>query len=208
MKLSRRPIVAVVLVAALSGLGALPSASAAPACNLVTDPAGDAEIVTAQPGLDVVTGDVASNAKTITAVIRLAGPPGGGNPQAIGGTRYYFEFLPTGATKSQYLFAAVPFTGEPTFHTGEITMETGRSSFSTDPEPVKGSIKGNEITISAPMAAYQRANVKPGKKLGTLAVETFALASAGGQGLLIAVDEAVSSKTYISGSRSCLRVAK
>ena len=206
MKLSTRPVLAGAFCVALVAGSGLAAAAPGPACNLVTDPAGDAEIVTAQPGLDVVTADIASNAKTVTAVIRLAGPPGGGNPQAIGGTRYYFEFLPTGATKSQYLFASVPFLGEPTFHTGEITVETGRSSFSADPEPVKGAIKGNEITISAPMAAFKRANLKPGKKLGTLAVETFALASAGGRGLLIAVDDAAGSKTYHAGTPSCLKV--
>jgi hypothetical protein len=199
-----RPILAVAACAALAAATGVATAAPKPVCNVVTDPKGDAAIVTQQDGLDVVSGDIASNAKTITAVIRLGGAPGGGNPQAIGGTRYYFEFTPTGATRAQYLYASVPFLGEPTFHTGEITVETGRSSFSTDPTPVTGSIKGNLITISAPMAAFSRASLKPKKKLGTLTVETFALASAGGRGLLIAVDEALG-KTYVAGTPSCLK---
>jgi hypothetical protein len=57
-------------------------------CNLVTDPGGDAAYPAAQapsqPALDIVGGDVVSDLKQVTAVIRLGGP--GAADQTIGWT--------------------------------------------------------------------------------------------------------------------------
>ena len=72
MRTSLRTALALTAVAsvALAGGAAAAPAKAKPVCNLITDPAGD----TTGPStaLDIVSGDVASNGKTFTAVIRLA----------------------------------------------------------------------------------------------------------------------------------------
>lgn len=188
------------------GLVAAGGANAAPkaVCDLVKDEKGDAEILSSQPALDVVTGDIASNAKTITAVMRLDGKPSGGNPQAAGGTRYYFSFNVPGADSPQYLSALVPFVGEPTFRTGQIVSDGTRRTFTNDAEPVTGSIKDKVLTIHAPVSAFaERAKIKPGTKLSGLTAETFALVGV----FLISVDDA-GGKTYVAGTRSCVTPGK
>jgi hypothetical protein len=72
MRSSLRTALAVTVLGsvALAGGAVAAPTKAAPVCNLITDPAGD----TTGPStaLDIVSGDVASNGKTLTAVIRLA----------------------------------------------------------------------------------------------------------------------------------------
>lgn len=194
------------LVTALAAAGVANAApKAKPSCNLVTDDKGDAAIVSGQPSLDIISGDIATNAKSLTVSIRLDGQPAGGNPEAAGGTRYYFEFTAPGSDNPQYLYAAVPFVGDPTFRTGEVTTTSTNRSFSSDPvDPgVVGSIKGNVLTMSAPVSAFSRVKVKPGAKLGGLTVETFGVAGV----LLISVDDATG-KAYVAGTPSCLTPGK
>jgi hypothetical protein len=176
-------------------------AAPAPACKIVKDAQGDASILSDQASLDIVTGDLASDGKNITAVMRLAGPPGGANPEAAGGTRYYFSFSVPRVTDAQYLSALVPFVGEPTFRTGQIVADGTRRTFTNDPAPVKGSIKGNDLTISAPVSAFaDRAKIASGTKLSSLTAETFAVVGI----LLVGVDEA-SGKAYTVGTPSCVK---
>lgn len=71
MRTSLRTVVAASMVGAVAFTGgALAAPKDKPVCNLITDPAGD----TTGPSsaLDLVSGDVASNGKTFTGVIRTA----------------------------------------------------------------------------------------------------------------------------------------
>lgn len=72
MRARVRTAVVLSVVAAVASAGGAVAAptKAKPVCNLITDPAGD----TTGPSnaLDIVSGDVASNGKTFTAVIRTA----------------------------------------------------------------------------------------------------------------------------------------
>ena len=194
--------VATAAAASLSVLaagGAL--AAPKPVCNLVKDEKGDAAIVSSQPALDIVTGDIATNAKNITAVIRLDGTPSGANAEAAGGTRYSFLFSPQGAENPQYLSALVPFVGEPTFRTGQaVTDDAGTTTYTNDTDQVEGVIKDDEVTITAPLSAFaSRASMKSGTKLSGLQVETFALVGV----FLVPVDDAAG-KSYVVGTRSCV----
>jgi hypothetical protein len=67
-----RPVLVLALLPALVAAGAATAAPAKPkpVCNLITDPTGDT--MGPSTALDIVSGDVASNGKTFTAVIRLA----------------------------------------------------------------------------------------------------------------------------------------
>ncbi len=205
MRIPLRPVLAASLVGAVALAGGAVAApakpKAKPVCNLVKDGTGDAEIVSRQAALDIVSGDIASDAKKITAVMRLDGTPSGGNPQAAGGTRYYFSFSVPGAEHAQYLSALVPFAGQPSFRTGQIVADGTRRTFTNDSEPVTGSIKGKQLTITAPVSAFaERGRIKPGTKLSGLTAETFALVGV----FLISVDDA-SGKTYVSGTPSCVK---
>lgn len=71
MRPSLRTVVAACMVGsvALAG-GAVAAPKDKPVCNLITDPAGDTTGPTT--ALDIVSGDVASNGKTFTGVLRMA----------------------------------------------------------------------------------------------------------------------------------------
>lgn len=72
MRTSLRTALALTAVAsvALAGGAVAAPAKAKPVCNLITDPSGDT--IGPSNALDIVSGDVASNGKTFTAVVRLA----------------------------------------------------------------------------------------------------------------------------------------
>lgn len=187
-----------------AAVGLSTASAAAPVCNLVTDPKGDAAIVTDQPGMDIVSGDIVTTAKSVTAVIRLADKPNTVNPEAAGSSRYYFEFRAPGSDNAQFLRASIAFpTGAVTYSTGEITPSASGSTFTNDPASpdVTGKIDGNVITITAKFSALTRIKPEVGKKIRDLNVETFALAGV----LLIPVDDAASTKTYTGGAASCVQ---
>lgn len=206
MKLSRRPVIAVVLATALAGLGALPGASAAPPCDLVKDPMGDSAVLTDQPGMDIVSADMATTAKAVTMVIRLAAAPNTLNPEAVGGTRYYFEFVAPGSANPQFLRANIDFgTGALTVTSGEKTPSATGSSYSNDPAnpDITAKIEGKVLTMSAPLSAFTRVTPAVGKKLRTITVSSFARAGT----FILLADEAVTTKTYVAGSKNCVKVA-
>lgn len=203
MRASLRTVLAASMAGAvaLAGGAVAAPAKAKPVCNLVKDGKGDAKILSAQPALDIVSGDLASDGKSITAVMRLDGTPGGANPEAAGGTRYYFSFSLPKVADAQYLAALVPFAGTPSFTTGQIVADGTRRTFTNDAAPASGSIKGNELTITAPIDAFeQRGTLKPGTKLSALTAETFAVVGL----LLVSVDDAAG-KSYVAGTPSCVK---
>ena len=189
------------LAAALClGVALGPSAVATPkhrpVCNLIVDGAGDADIVTPQPALDVVSGDIASDSSNVTVVFRLDGRPGDPNPQAPGGTRYFFEFGAPGSGDPQYLSAAFNAAGLGTYRTGHVTK-----SYLDDPAnpAVRGSVAGNVVTISAPLSAFTRVKLAPSQKLTRLTIETFTETGT----LFLGVDDAAGG-TYTTGAPSCV----
>lgn len=203
-----RPVLALGVCAALAAATGVAAAApkAKPVCNVVTDEKGDGSIVTASDDIDIVSADIASNAKTVSAVIRLAGNPSATNPQAPGGKNYYFSFFAPGSEQSQFLAASFDPVAGATYETGFEEDVNGVGNKTSDTEKVTGSVKGNEITITAPISAFSaRASLKPGKKLTGLTVEVFALLGTGTTGGLLALADDATGTTYTTASASCVK---
>jgi hypothetical protein len=202
-----RPAVALATLACLAG-GVSAHAAVKPVCNLVVDDAGDAGVITGQDGMDVLSADVSSDSKNLTAVIRLKSAPASKNPQAPSGTNYYFNYTGVGSDNVQYLTATVPFSGAPTFATGQVAPTGGQDISTDDPSNgTVGSIKGSVITISTPLSNL-RVKGKPGAKLTGLGVEVRVLIGVNGTGLLQLADAAEGSKAYTTGTPSCVKPGK
>jgi hypothetical protein len=218
---------AVLLVLTLLPVGAATTAQAAkrptpkPVCNLVTDPAGDAGIdpVPGDANDDVVSADIASDAKKITAVVRMAAM---GQPDpAVLGRSISLEFTARGSentlflavrtypTGTKYLFgytAADPNTGVTTRYT------IGDATGSVDPAK-------KEVRITADNAAFAPSGTKlpKGLKLSALTASSDRIfgqgvvpsQEVGGQraplgGLTLRFDDATG-KSYVVGTPSCVK---
>ena len=125
--MSRTPRLALALALAVTGVTAF-GASAAPAskpvCNLLIDPTGDVTVPSAN--LDIVSADIASDARRLTAVIRVS-KLATSDGTAPTGVAYSFRFKLPGSAVQFYLLASVepaPIAAT-TFEFG--TVETGNS---------------------------------------------------------------------------------
>jgi hypothetical protein len=158
----RRPVL--FLVAACVAATGLTAQAAAPkkVCNLVTDAKGDSVIVAA-PGdasSDIVGGDFASNAKQLTAVIKLdklANP----NPQSPLGQAYFMVFTVKGTADVLSVSAGLYPTGnEFTFGYQGLDPNTGVNTSYTlgDAKGVIDMAK-SEIRITADIAKFPQAKL-------------------------------------------------
>jgi hypothetical protein len=205
-----RPALALALTAVFVSAGvagaAVKKPVAKPVCNLVTDAAGDANgfLVTGLPGvpsdknLDILSADIASDAKNVTAVIRLAAV--GADSTSPTGGAVYFNFS-IGDTK---VFVDALLSGSSaTFNAGDFTgTNGGRHTIGA----VTGSIDTatNAIHITAPANTWSNV-VKAGTKLNTFDVlaQRYIGANAVG-GVTPTADEAMSDKVYTGGAKSCV----
>jgi hypothetical protein len=179
------------LIAALAALGtvviAAPVQARGPAliCKLIRDAAGDAQVV---PGatdpsdsgtgaLDIVSADVASNAKLIGVTIRVA------NLRALNqvpqGNQYDFYFDSTGQTFD--FMAQLPQSGDPTYE-----VFAGPSAYSPNGDDTNATYSGegiasatgvidfshNEIRITARLKDIRRAT-KVASPLRRLRAQTW-----------------------------------
>ena len=203
-----RPVLALGVCAALAAAtgvaGAAPKAK--PVCNLIVDDKGDGGVVTGSDDVDIVSGDIAVVGKKVTAVLRLAGDPSSINPQAIGGKNYYLSFTAPDSEQPQFLSAEFDPTADgPVFHTGYEEDVNGVGNKTSDAGTTAGSVKGNVITITAPVSAFSgRVSLKPGKKLSSLTAEVFALIGTSATGGLLAPADDAAGKDYVTGTPSCV----
>ncbi len=181
-----------------------------PPCKTITDAAGDSEY---GGSLDIVSGDLASNSKTVTAVFRLA-EMAKSNPDAPTGQGYYFDFTPAGAATPIDLSYSVTPTSE-AFNFGWVDGSIHRSLGTAT--GVYDAAK-KEIRISAPVSAWTTyGNPKAGTKILGLTMTSYWVVGAyvlnpvtnatSGGGSLQPADDAVG-KTYVAGSPSCVVVGK
>ncbi|MDX6197655.1 MAG: hypothetical protein QOJ79_806 [Actinomycetota bacterium] len=222
-------VTGLVLTVALTGIASAATKKAAvtPVCNLLTDAAGDGNgidpgsPVPAQSGgpsndaVDILSADVASDAKNITGVLRV---------KKLAATS---SSAPTGMTWS------VAFTVDTTTFslaahsdpTGAITYDAAHSA------PGVNSLYGpgvtgvfdtakSELRISAPRELFAKeSDLKPGTKLTGLsanagpevAIPDKAGAFGGGailEGALYYADTASGGKDYLAGTPSCVAVGK
>jgi hypothetical protein len=202
-----RPVLALGVCAALAAATGVAGAAtkAKPVCNLVVDAKGDGGVATGSDDVDLVSADIASNAKVVTAVLRLAGDPSSVNPQAVGGKNYYLSFTAPGSDQPQFLSAEFDPVAGAAYHSGYEEDVNGVGNKTSDTDAVLGSVKGNVITITAPLSAFSsRVSLKPGKKLTGLTAEVFAMIGTGATGgLLVNADDATGS-SYTTGAPSCV----
>ena len=212
MKLTR-PAVALAALASLVG-GVSASAAVAkpkPVCNLVTDAKGDSEglINSGTPALDILSADIASDTKNVTAVIRLAGAPSGAlDPDAPEGAAYYFVFSVPSATYPLYLSAQSDATGKYAYSIGDVEPSpTGGQLYQNKTGALKGTISGSIITMTVSRSVLSTlGDVKPGKKVTGLSAQVFypvEVPQVGG--LLEQADTAESAKSYVAGAPSCVK---
>lgn len=213
-----RPVLALALAASMALAGGAASAAPKkpkpkvepPACNLVIDEKGDDgnEVHKHSDSLDLTGADIASSAKTVTAVLRVA-KFSKSNDAFPTGRAWYLDFSIPGAETPLWLGATITPTGE-SFNYGWVDGTIHRTL---------GQVAGvfdeakNEIRISADSGIWaERGAVKPGSKISGLTALSYNYvgASAAGRaaGSLQPGDEATGSKTYTAGAPSCVEVGK
>lgn len=199
-----------------------PKPAPKPVCNLITDPAGDA-VYNNVPGNDsddIVSGDLATNAKSMAAVIRvkaLAYP----DPQWALGRVYSISFTPKGSDNEVFLAARTYPQGVQYILGHRAVDPTSGINTSYKDADVTGSVDAakGEIRITAPMAEVAKLGKLP---KGAVIKGMFAKAErmlgqgvvpsqdvAGTRvplgGLLLQFDLADTSKPYTVGSPSCVK---
>lgn len=216
MKIRGLAAVAVVASAALAG-----SSGAAPkACNLVTDAKGDAvnngllggDLASVPPApneaaFDIVSADLATDAKLLTAVIRVdkASPTATTAPT---GMAWRVDWM-VGETK---LWASVtndPRNGLKGFY-GYIDPVTGGGKFlGSDAKAIIDTAK-NEVRVTVPLAAYStQASLKKGTKVHTITSRSGRFANAENSATLnFGNDTAEGKLGYVLGAKSCVAVGK
>ncbi|MDX6217623.1 MAG: hypothetical protein QOG99_3207 [Frankiales bacterium] len=206
-----RPAVTAAVTASLVLAGAAGAAAPKKVCNLIKDAAGDdgSNPVFGHDGnLDILSGDLSSDGKTVTIAIRTAAV-GTSDSKAPTGRSYYLDFDVPGEKNTLWLGV----TTTPTF-----------TSFT--PGYVNGSlhsgIAGNatgtfdaakkEIRISAPASDWDAyATITKKSTFSALTARSYYFVGAysptgTGGGSLQAGDQGDATKTYLAGTPSCLKV--
>jgi hypothetical protein len=202
--------------------------AAKPVCNLVSDPKGDATYnnVPGADGDDIVSADIASDATTITAVLRAAAIPAS-DPQAPFGRNYTVLFSAPGSGDLLYLSARTyPQGTKFLFGYQAVDPNTGvNTNFSLgDATGVVDNAKG-EVHISAPIKGFldgAKAKLAPGAKLAGVSATVDRIVGQGFVpsqspapgaprvplgGFLLPFDSAAGG-AYFMGTPSCVVVGK
>jgi hypothetical protein len=183
----------------LVGGGAVAAPTKAkPVCNLITDPAGD----TTGPStaLDIVSGDVASHAKTFTAVIRLAALAET-DLSSPTGIAWGLRFVSPKSDLPYYLLAS-KFQGEDVvFSYGQVDgtslNELGVAKGVID-------VAEKEVRIHAPVKAL---GLKPGTEITGLQAQGRRAIGTNGAALYMDADSsnAAASEDYTTSTPSCVK---
>lgn len=213
-----RPVLCLTVAVALVAAGSASAAtkpkpkpkSVPPVCNLVVDPAGDANgtflrdgvMPSSEDGVDIVSADVATDAKVLTTVIRVKKLTTS-SASAPGGLHWKFFFT---VDEVKIYTQAVAATGaNPIFRFGTIDGTSGTSK-SLGEAPGVLDVAKNEVRVSVPLSALP-ATVKAGTKINTFDLSAGRYYSAG-VSLSDATDAAASEKTYVAGALSCVTPGK
>jgi hypothetical protein len=176
-----------------------------PVCNLVTDPKGDAPYPAAgapsQPAMDIVGGDVVSDPKQVTTVIRLAGP--GSLDPTIGWTMR-FRFAVAG--NAYYLAGSYdPVSSAVNGVTYDWGVYDAKGDLYKPQGHVSGKYANGELHVNALFAdlhtSFPDSAAVTGLAIGvwTYPVPYF------GIGLAKLTDSATSTKTYFANWPSCVK---
>lgn len=224
---TRSAVVLALTAAALTGTAADAAPKPKPVCKIVLDGTGDTFLArpqeTAGPGpqedgFDITSADIASDAKTLTAVIRVkklstaiqTSPAGAG---------FAFDFL-LPSSPMQGSLRAVYVTGQPAYYEATYKDPSVPNSPSTFLGLAKGfaDTKKNEVHISVPVSMFSvLGQIKKGTKIqpaGDAATSGRAVPpSPGTKGQPVATryafaDVATESKIYTVGAKSCVTPGK
>lgn len=196
-----RPVLALAVVPALLVGGAAVAAptKAKPVCNIITDPVGD----TTGPSnaLDIVSGDVASNGKTFTAVIRtyaLAET----DVSSPTGIAWGLRFVSPRSDLPYYVLATKPVDAPIEFSYGQVdgatlvTLGTAKGNFD---------VAKKEVRIHVPVKAL---GLKPGTTITDLSAQGRRVyGDPGLVALYMDADssDASTSKPYTTNAPSCVK---
>jgi hypothetical protein len=218
--------------AVLAGLlaGASHAATApAKSCKLLTDPTGDAYagagVLTAEPNdssLDLISGDIATSTKQLTAVIRVA-KLAATDPMAPLGRVYYMLFNVKGFPERLWVSAGI-FPNATQFRYGwEDTSGAVGSFVQLGDATGKIDTAKGEIRIHSPLKFADKTTIKKGAKISGLTADArrflgqrivtppkVSIPVLGGipSGFVSSIDDATSTKGYIAGAPSCVVVGK
>ena len=236
MRLARvTPYAAAVALLALS-----PAALAAPkSCNLLVDPRGDdhatsdhtttpqTEDVYDSSDLDVVSADVATNAKYLTAVVRTTTLQES-DPESPTGRMWQLMFV---VGEQRYVMSAML---APDGSRGAVYRETAdyeeggygaTAGEGIGPAAVSFDFKRREVRMTAPLSLFAPyASISKGRVIRNLDVWTFHFYGTGGGrvetpvadwvvdwgggGFAHSVDHGAGTKSYVAGSPSCVAVPR
>jgi hypothetical protein len=227
MRLTR----ATVVVASVAALAVAVPASAKPkvACNLAVDATKDTFLIRAQEtpavfgpqedGFDLTSVDIASNAKTITGVLRVV-KLSKAIQSAPEGIDFRVNFtLPNqdGAADNFFLNARLDADGTTHFFAAHITRLAPNASTTIKLADGTGvfDTKKNEVRISAPLSSIKNGGLalRNGMKiflsgLDQSASRVVVVNPSTGIATATFADVAQSDKTYVAGSRSCVTPGK
>jgi hypothetical protein len=200
MRKLNRPIVLAVVAGLLTPAWAVSAATQRgettikPICKLIKDPKGDANSIgtngaktpQSDPNMDILSADFATNATTLTGVVRLAGLSSDDN-MAPTGRSYQWTFQVD--ERSTIIDVVVSKAG--------VTWYGGKGRGVVD-------YKKKQIRMSVPLTKLE-VRIRPGTVLrynGAL-TRRVALTSAVDFGI---VDRAATSKSFVAGSPTCVKV--
>lgn len=202
MSVRLRPVLAAAVCAALAAGTGIAAAAPKPVCNLITDPAGDSTGPTQT--LDVVSGDLASSAKTITAVIRVVNLAET-DATSPTGTSWSIRFNAAGAELPYYILAQKPARGPAGFSFGQVSGSTlttlGGATGIIDvaKKEVRIHVKATDLRL------------KPGTQITDLLAQGRRFIgdpAVGGLYLNADSSDATTSKPYAMGAASCVKPGK
>jgi hypothetical protein len=183
-----------------------------PVCNLVTDAKDDTFLARAQDtaggpygpqedAADIVSADVATDAKTLTGVVRVKSLAAAA-ATSPGGISYDINFTTPSIPDPVYVRALVPGSGEPSSDAGTRQSVVATSvSASLGTGTVVVDKAKNEVRFSFPLTQFASVGgLKPGSKL-TFGETTTGRAAAG---RAVFADVATGATTYTVGARSCV----
>jgi hypothetical protein len=184
-------------------------------CQLLQDAPGDtgtqgtAHAPIPDDQADILSADIASDAKNLTAVLRLKalGPSDNFAPT---GRAYSVFWTAPGDANPLYLQVTIPASGTTAYTWGDITGSTSNSKGSAT-----GAIAGNEIHMTVPLAALKGIGIKvdPGTKFTGLGAKSGNLVGLAPGNPTPATtyatlfyDAAEGGKNYILTQPSCIKV--
>jgi len=226
--MTSRPRRTAILCAVALATTLVPAAAAATrpvpkACNLISDAKADTMLIQL-PGtgavdgngpLDIVGGDVATNAKILTVAIRLAAPPAIPTQSPLG-AHYIFNLTGAGTDKAVRLDAVLDRFGSHFTYGQQAPATFERALLASDgiDGDAVGVVSGNEIRISVPWARLKPGRFTPGSRLTGLYVgserwvgahPSSSQRTAVGQ---LYADSATTPKSYVAGTPSCVPIGR